>query len=77
MARARKAAVLAAETRTFKINKKDGTLVVEGASPLAITGLDAETVVATGDYVAIAVENGKESTPVDIPGFTVLPASGE
>lgn len=62
-----------AATRTFKINKKDGTLVVEGASPLAITGLAAGAVVAAGDYVAIAVEGGKESTAVDIPGFTLLP----
>lgn len=64
-----------AATRTFKINKKDGTLVVEGVSPLAITGLAADTVVATGDYVAIAVENGKESAAVDVPGFTVLPGA--
>lgn len=77
MARAKKAAALAADARTFKISKKDGTLVAEGASPLAITGLAADTVVAAGDYVAVAVENGKESEPVDIPGFTVLPASGE
>lgn len=77
MARAKKVVATESSTRTFKINKKDGSLVVEGDSPLAITGLAAETVVATGDYVVVAVENGKESAPVDIPGFTVLPASGE
>lgn len=78
MARAKKAVALAADARTFKIKTKDGTLVVEGASPLAITGLAADTVVADGDYVAVAVENGKESAAVAIPGFTVLPAaSGE
>ena len=64
-----------AATRTFKINKKDGTMVVEGDSPLSITGLAAGAVVAAGDYVAIAVEGGKESTAVDIPGFTVLPGA--
>lgn len=58
--------------RTFKIETKDGTSVAEGASPLAITGLEPETVVATGDYVAIAVENGVESDSMDIPGFTTL-----
>ncbi|MGW8050188.1 hypothetical protein ACVN9X_03165 [Enterococcus dispar] len=42
---------------------------------MAITGLAADTVVATGDYVAIAVENGKESAAVDVPGFTVLPGA--
>lgn len=58
-------------TRTFKINKKDGTNVAEGASPLAITGLAAGTKVAVGDYVAVAVDFGRESTPVPIPAFTV------
>lgn len=59
-------------SRTFKIDTKDGTGVAEGDSPLAITGLAPDTVVATGDYVVIAIENGVESDPVDIPGFTVL-----
>jgi hypothetical protein len=57
--------------RTFEIDKKDGTKVSEGASPLAITGLTAGTVVKKGDYIAVAVESGKKSDPVDIPAFTV------
>lgn len=47
------------------------TGVAEGASPLAITGLEPESVVADGDYVVKAVENDIESDPVDIAGFTV------
>jgi len=57
----------------FKIYK--GTSVVaEGESPLAITGLAADTVVNSGDYKAVRVLNGKESEKVDIPEFTVLAA---
>ncbi|MDT2463263.1 hypothetical protein AUF12_08520 [Enterococcus avium] len=62
--------------RTFEINKKDGTKVTEGASPLAITGLSAGTKVAKGDYVAIAVEESQKSDPVDIPAFTVKASEG-
>lgn len=57
---------------TFRIYKKDGTKVTEGASPLAITGLAAETVVAKGDYQAVRVINDVESQKVDIPAFTTL-----
>lgn len=57
----------------FRIYKKDGTKAAEGASPLSITGLAAETVVAKGDYQAVRVMNDVESAKVDIPAFTTLP----
>lgn len=60
-------------TRTFRVETKGGTLISEGASPLAIVGLAPGVAVVTGDYVAVAVEDGVESIPIDIPGFTVLP----
>lgn len=56
----------------FRIYKNDGTQVVEGESPLAITGLEPETVVAAGDYQAVRVVDGTESEKVDVPGFTTL-----
>lgn len=60
--------------RTFKIYKKGAldTAVVEGASPLTITGLTANTDYAKGDYVISAVEDGKESAKVDVPAFKTL-----
>lgn len=58
----------------FRIYKKDGTKVVEGASPLVITGIAADTAVAKGDYQAVRVTNGVESSKVDIPPFTTLSA---
>lgn len=58
--------------RTFQIFKKDGTKVIEGASPLEITGIAANTQVAKGDYYAVAVENNIESQKVDIPAFKTL-----
>lgn len=64
---------------TFKIYKKDGTKVVEGVSPLTITGIAADTQVAKGDYKAVNVVNGIESAKIDIPAFkttaTQAPAS--
>ena len=57
---------------TFRIYKKDGTKAAEGASPLSITGLVAETTVAKGDYQAVRVTNDVESLKVDIPAFTTL-----
>lgn len=59
--------------RSFRIHKKDGTKVAEGESPLSITGVPPNTFVANGDYYAIAVENGYDSEPVNIPSFTTLP----
>ena len=56
----------------FRIYKKDGTKVAEGESPLAITGLEPETVVAAGDYQAVRVVGEIESAKVDIPAFTTL-----
>lgn len=54
---------------TFRIYKKDGTKVTEGASPLSISGLAAETAVAKGDFQAVRVTNDVESAKVDIPAF--------
>lgn len=58
---------------TFKIYKKDGTKVVEGASPLSITGIAANTQVVKGDYQAARVSGETESAKVDIPAFKTLP----
>lgn len=58
---------------TFRIYNGD-TKVVEGASPLTITGLEPATEVADGEYKATRVQNGKESAKVDIPAFTVKTA---
>lgn len=59
---------------TFRIYKKDGTKVVEGTSPLTITGIAADTQVAKGDYKAVHVLNGIESAKVDIPAFKTTAA---
>lgn len=57
---------------SFKIYKGD-TVVDEGESPLAITGLSANIDVAAGDYQAVRVEGDNESERVDIPAFKTLP----
>lgn len=59
---------------TFKIYKKDGTKVVEGASPLTIKGIAADTQVAKGDYKAVHVVDDIESAKVDIPAFKTTAA---
>lgn len=56
----------------FKIYKND-EVVVEGESPLEITGLEPNTDVVEGSYQAVRVENEKESERVDIPAFKTLP----
>ena len=56
----------------FKIYKDD-EVVVEGESPLTITGLDSNTDVAEGEYQAVRVEGERESDRVDIPAFKTLP----
>lgn len=56
----------------FKIYKDDD-VVVEGGSPLTITGLEPNTDVAKGEYQAVRVEDGEESERVDIPSFKTLP----
>jgi hypothetical protein len=61
---------------TFKIYKKEGSEVSEGASPLAITGLAPGTEVVKGGFVAVAVEGDRISEPVDIPAFTVPAVEG-
>lgn len=42
-----------------------------GVKTVAITGLDAGTVVATGDYQVAWSDGTNESDRVDVPGFTV------
>ncbi|MEQ6112767.1 hypothetical protein [Enterococcus faecalis] len=55
---------------TYRIYK-GSEKVVEGASPLTITGLDAGAKVA-GTYHIVSVQDEKESEKVAIPAFTVL-----
>lgn len=57
---------------TFRIYKGD-TVVVEGESPLQITGVGADTEVSVGEYQAVRVDDDKESERVDIPAFKTLP----
>lgn len=54
---------------TYRIYK-GSEKVVEGASPLTITGLGAK--VAAGTYHIVRVQDEKESEKVAIPAFTVL-----
>ncbi len=56
----------------FKIYKGDN-VVVEGDSPLEITGINPNTDVAKGEYQAVRVEEDRESERVDIPAFKTLP----
>lgn len=56
----------------FKIYKGN-EVVVEGESPLTITGLNPNTQIAEGDYQAVRVEGENESAKVDIPAFKTLP----
>lgn len=55
----------------FKIYKGE-SVVVEGESPLSITGLEPNTEVATGEYQAVRVDGDKESDRVNIPSFKTL-----
>ena len=56
----------------FRIYKND-ELIVEGESPLTITGIEPDTQVVKGTYQAVRVENEEESERVDIPAFKTLP----
>ncbi len=62
----------------FRIYQGDN-MVVEGESPLTITGLEPETEVAEGEYQAVRVDGDKESDRLDIPAFTTLaePEAGD
>ena len=53
---------------TFRIYKGKEK-VLEGSSPLTITGLTASTDVKKGTYQPVRVRDGKESAKVDIPAF--------
>ncbi|MCF6161901.1 hypothetical protein [Furfurilactobacillus milii] len=53
--------------------KGNETAIATGdANSVAITGLAAGTVVATGDYQVAFVDGYQTSDKVDVPGFTVL-----
>ncbi|MCM3110679.1 putative Ig domain-containing protein [Lederbergia lenta] len=56
----------------FKIYKGDD-VVVEGESPLTITGINPNANVAAGEYQVVRVEDDRESERVDIPAFNTLP----
>ena len=56
----------------FKIYKGD-SVVVEGESPLTITGINPNTDIVAGEYQAVRVEDDRESERVDIPAFKTLP----
>lgn len=56
---------------SYKIYKGDA-VVVEGESPLTITGIAPNTTVASGDYKAVRVDGERESAKVDIPTFKTL-----
>lgn len=59
------------------IYDKSGTKKFEGKvgeTTVTITGLDAGTVVADGDYQIVWSDGTNESNKVDVPGFTVLPS---
>lgn len=58
----------------FKIYKGQD-VVVEGESPLTITGLEPNTDVAAGAYQAVRIDGDKESDRVDVPAFKTLPIS--
>lgn len=49
------------------------SVVVEGESPLAITGLDSNTEISKGTYQAVRVDGDNESERVDISSFNTLP----
>ena len=57
---------------SFKIYKGDA-VVVEGESPLTITGVAPNTNVASGEYKVTRVDGERESEKVDIPSFKTLP----
>lgn len=59
---------------SFKLYK-GATVVVEGESPLAITGLTPDTNVTAGTYKVAKVEGGVESEKVDVPAFKTLPVA--
>lgn len=60
----------------FKIYKKN-EVIVEGESPLTITGIDPNTEVDKGTYQVVRVDDGVESERVDVPAFKTLPIKVE
>lgn len=60
----------------FRIYKGD-TVIIEGESPLTITGIDPDTEVAKGEYQVVRFDGDRESERVDIPSFKTLPIDVE
>ncbi|MGX9931958.1 Ig-like domain-containing protein [Virgibacillus salarius] len=57
---------------SFRIYKGEN-VVLEGVSPLEITGVGPDTSVAAGEYQVTRVVEDQESAKVDIPAFQTLP----
>lgn len=57
---------------SFKIYK-GATMVVEGVSPLTITGIAPNTNITAGEYQVVRVDHGVESAKADVPAFKTLP----
>ena len=57
--------------QTFRIYKGEEK-IVEGSSPLTITGLEPSTIVSQGTYQVTRVLGERESTRTDLPFFTTL-----
>src|SRR5690625_1813845 len=60
----------------FRIYKGD-SVVVEGDSPLTITGIAPNTDVEKGEYQVVRFDGDNESDRVDIPAFKTLPIEVE
>lgn len=60
----------------FKIYKDD-EMIIEGESPLTITGLEPNIDVSKGEYQVVRVEDDRESERVDVPAFKTLPIEVE
>lgn len=56
----------------FKVYKDD-EVIIEGESPLTITGLEPNQDIAKGIYQAVRVDGEDESERVDVPAFKTLP----
>lgn len=52
---------------------KGNEVVVEGESPLTITGLEPNADIPKGTYEVVRVDGERESVRVDIPAFKTLP----
>lgn len=62
--------------KVLNVYAKDSNtaIAIGDETSVAITGLAAGTVIATGDYQVAYVDGDQTSSKVDVPGFTVLAA---